>query len=439
MAALRYRRATVRSYSLNVPDTRDGVPLEQTKWQHETRESHLCRFLRARKFDIEEATKMYNACVEWRKAQGLDELGRQSVEETLGCREEEFVAFYRQRFLPGLDREGRAIYYEKTGTIDMEGLLSVTSHEQMLRNHVRAIEVVQQPLCARGTREVATPAGQPPVDSVTTIMDMDGLGTHLINSTAYAYVRDCTKIDQDMYPEMAGHVFIINAPSVFTMAWKMVKGLLDERTVTKIRIMGGPEEWQPALHEVIDPKNLPPELGGTLELPGGVFPPNPFTTQNISSGKKVREELPADAVQLRWWPKAGTLVTSVEYEAPDAEPVVLAGPNELSESKMQVINFEVDESLPKGGKLFAVFDGSANWRSRDVSWRALTRAGIEASKTEAGAADSTDDPAGGAGGAAAGSEAGAAAAAPAAPAAAATASDKDADSDAPPLPTPSGE
>lgn len=45
-----------------------------------------------------------------------------------------------------------------------------------------------------------------------------------------------TKYDQDNYPEMLGHICVINAPWVFRTIWSVVKGMLDARTQTKIEV-----------------------------------------------------------------------------------------------------------------------------------------------------------------------------------------------------------
>lgn len=45
-----------------------------------------------------------------------------------------------------------------------------------------------------------------------------------------------TRYDQDNYPEMLGHVCVINAPYIFQVIWKVVKTMLDPRTQHKIEV-----------------------------------------------------------------------------------------------------------------------------------------------------------------------------------------------------------
>ncbi len=47
-----------------------------------------------------------------------------------------------------------------------------------------------------------------------------------------------SQIGSDYYPEIMGNLYIVNAPYIFTGAWTVVKGFLDERTRNKIKIQG---------------------------------------------------------------------------------------------------------------------------------------------------------------------------------------------------------
>lgn len=69
------------------------------------------------------------------------------------------------------------------------------------------------------------------------------------------------KIAQDYYPETMGAAYVVNAPKLFSLLWAIVKGFLDERTRSKVRIIGS--NYRPVLLEAIDAENLPEFLGGT--------------------------------------------------------------------------------------------------------------------------------------------------------------------------------
>jgi hypothetical protein len=60
-------------------------------------------------------------------------------------------------------------------------------------------------------------------------------------------------------------MFIINAPTLFTAIWAIIKTMLDENTVAKISLLGS--SYKKELLEVIDEANLPVAYGGTCTLP----------------------------------------------------------------------------------------------------------------------------------------------------------------------------
>lgn len=60
--------------------------------------------------------------------------------------------------------------------------------------------------------------------------------------------------------QMMGKMYILNAPMVFTMVWKVVKPWLTERILGKIEIFS--DTGHERLKLLIDPKNLPADLGG---------------------------------------------------------------------------------------------------------------------------------------------------------------------------------
>lgn len=78
-------------------------------------------------------------------------------------------------------------------------------------------------------------------------------------------LQTAAKVTGDNYPENMGCMFVVNAPFVFSAAWSIVKGFLDERTVAKIKI----NPKQKEIFECIDENDLPVFLGGKCNCPGG--------------------------------------------------------------------------------------------------------------------------------------------------------------------------
>ena len=83
----------------------------------------------------------------------------------------------------------------------------------------------------------------------------------LASRKGMALLKVGAKICQDYYPETMGAAFVVNAPSLFTALYAIIKGFLDERTRSKVRVMGS--NYRSVLLEHIDAENLPTFLGGT--------------------------------------------------------------------------------------------------------------------------------------------------------------------------------
>ena len=76
----------------------------------------------------------------------------------------------------------------------------------------------------------------------------------------------------DNYPETLHFCFFVNTPMAFTIVWSMIKGWIDEKTRSKIKILG--TNFKSELLAVIDAHNLPKFLGGSCECPGGCINSN---------------------------------------------------------------------------------------------------------------------------------------------------------------------
>lgn len=75
------------------------------------------------------------------------------------------------------------------------------------------------------------------------------------------FLRNMTKGVEMHFPEVAGPIYLVNAPSVVTGLWSMVKKFLDPDTASKVSIASNiPEDKVIAL---IGSDILPEEFGGT--------------------------------------------------------------------------------------------------------------------------------------------------------------------------------
>ncbi|KAL5614974.1 hypothetical protein BROUX41_005041 [Berkeleyomyces rouxiae] len=216
----------------------------------------LLRFLRARKFDVMLSKTMFIECEKWRKETNLDD----TVPTWDFSERTEVFKFYPQ-YYHKTDKDGRPVYIEELGQIDVTAMYKVTTPERMLTNLAVEYERVADPRLPACSRK----AGHL-LETCCTIMDLKGVSVTRIPQV-YNNVQSASVLSQNYYPERLGRLYLINAPWGFSTVWAVVKRWLDPVTVQKIHILGS--GYQKELLEQVPAENLPEKFGGKCTCQGG--------------------------------------------------------------------------------------------------------------------------------------------------------------------------
>ena len=213
------------------------------------------------------------ACEKWRKEFGVDDLVRnfEYVEKPKVF--EYYPQYYHKTdkvltpesahwtYADPIPQDGRPVYIEQLGKIDLAAMYKITTAERMLQNLVCEYEKLADPrlpACSRKSGQL--------LETCCSIMDLKGVGLSKVSSV-YAYVKEASAISQNYYPERLGRLYLVNAPWGFSSVFSIVKGFLDPVTVKKIHVLG--TSYQSELLQQVPKENLPPILGGTCACDGG--------------------------------------------------------------------------------------------------------------------------------------------------------------------------
>jgi hypothetical protein len=157
-------------------------------------------------------------------------------------------------------QDGRPVYIEQLGNVDLTALGKITSQERMVQNLVCEYEKMADPrlpACSRKSGYL--------LETSCSILDLKGVGIAKATSV-YGYLGVVSGISQNYYPERLGKMYVINAPWGFSGVFSVVKKFLDPVTSAKIHVLGSGYEKE--LLAQIPAENLPKQFGGKCECEG---------------------------------------------------------------------------------------------------------------------------------------------------------------------------
>ncbi|PNY26317.1 SEC14 cytosolic factor [Tolypocladium capitatum] len=275
----------------------------------------LLRFLRARRWVVEDAFRQFKDTEDWRAANSIDTLYKTIQLDAY----EQSRRLYPQ-WTGRRDRRGIPLYVFEIRTLDSktiseyERLGSKSTFSQaktdgktppgLLRLFALYENLTRftQPFCTQlADRE--HPAV--PITMSTNIVDIQGVGlTQFWNLKGH--MQAASQLATAHYPETLDRIFIIGAPMFFSTVWGWIKRWFDPITVSKIFVLSA-HEVKPTLEAFIDPCNIPKKYGGELDYTFGQlgvpdphwegvidweegftgFPTGPLLWEEVDDGKRV--------------------------------------------------------------------------------------------------------------------------------------------------------
>ncbi|XP_072144818.1 SEC14-like protein 2 isoform X2 [Dermacentor andersoni] len=222
-----------------------------------TEDWYLLKWLRARKFNVDDAKKMLREHIAWRKKHQVDTILEDYNVPTL------FLQYCPGGFVEcGLG--GHPVYITPVGSTDIKGLLEAAPRSDLLRHLIYILET-QEEL----KRRISLQNGRHRVDKMYVVADMEGFSFWQLSSLeVVSAITESVRLYEANYPEILEEAFVINAPSLFPVLWNIVKPLLSQRTISKINIFGK-DGWRDVLASRFDVERLPAHWGGRLRGPDG--------------------------------------------------------------------------------------------------------------------------------------------------------------------------
>ncbi|XP_005341930.2 SEC14-like protein 6 [Ictidomys tridecemlineatus] len=250
---------SLAQFRVNVQDVLSALPNAD--------DSFLLRWLRARSFDLQKSEDMLRKHMEFRKQQDLDSI--------LAWQPPEVVKIYGANSICGHDREGGPLWYHIAGSLDVKGLFLSASKQDLLRDKFQNCELLLHQ-CELQTQKLGKK-----VEKITAIVDLEGLSLRHLWKPGVEFAQEFLSALEANYPEILKHIIIVRPPSLFAVAFNLIKSYMSKETSRKVVILG--DNWKQELSKFISPDQLPVEFGGTLTDPDG----NPKCITKINYGGEV--------------------------------------------------------------------------------------------------------------------------------------------------------
>lgn len=214
-------------------------------------------YLTWRLFAVDDALKMIDESLQWRKEFGLNDLTESSIPKWMF----ETGAVY----LHGYDKEGNKLFWFK-----------VKLHVKDTKTIVDKKKYVAFWLERYAKKEPGMP--------LTVVFDMAESGLSNIDMEFVKYIINCFKV---YYPKFLSKMIIVDMPWIMNAAWKIVKSWLGPEAISKLKFASRSE-----IQTFIGPEYLPPHMGGTDPFKYS-YPPLPdddFQTPICDNGPIVSED-----------------------------------------------------------------------------------------------------------------------------------------------------
>lgn len=347
---------------------------------------YLLKWLRARKFDLQDSKEMLREHIAWRKKYQVDTfLHDYEAPELL------------RKYCPGgfIDCApgGQPVYITPAGRTDIKGLLEAATRSDFIRHLIYILET-QEEL----KRKISLQNGGRRVETMYVVADMEHFSFWQLSSIeVVSTITEAVRLYEANYPEILEAAYIVNAPSLFPMLWNIIKPLLSQRTISKVNIFGK-DGWRDVLARRFDVERLPAHWGGRLRGPDGdgrctnlICPGGPVPeeyrrrkwrgtegTRSCTVGAGCCWSLPVSVDRagstLRWkfCTPSGDLTFSVRFR-----PFGSATEEEGSRVLVPATRFPSSNRAPHSGSLCChepgtyelVFDNSFSWLTRkDLSY-----------------------------------------------------------------------
>ncbi len=218
----------------------------------------LCRWLRARKYNLSDTIKMVEEATEC-TAQPRKHDFYPCPMKALAVERSLYIKTYPQLYY-GYAKNGCPLFISQPGILDIDSMKSLTSMTSIINYHWYAM---MHEYNKKLKEQYEASNGNFKRYECVIILDLAHVSPRKLGKDTMHIIKEMSGIDSLCFPETLNKMIIINAPGFFTLTWKIIKGWIDQRTADKVEVVGtNKTKLSKRLLTIADADNLPIEYGG---------------------------------------------------------------------------------------------------------------------------------------------------------------------------------
>ena len=228
----------------------------------------LCRFMRARKFNIDGILELMDKNFKaWDFGKASDFYPRPILDKSLPTDHPTWIVPILKTQLPilntGVGKNGSMVCYFKVEDVSVEALDCIVDMESNMVPYFWYLFYY-----AYRQRAIDAQQEHPTIQllfEVTMIIDLKGINRGLFSDKIMTVIKDVLTIF-NCFPEVLSKLIFTNAPFFFSAIWMIIKQFLDPRTVQKVSIFHSQTKSISCMTEFIDKSQILSDYEGTLGL-----------------------------------------------------------------------------------------------------------------------------------------------------------------------------
>ncbi|TKR58432.1 hypothetical protein L596_029876 [Steinernema carpocapsae] len=263
-----------------IAELRERCAPELERYPEYDTEFSLLRWLMGWDYDVETIVPKLKFCLTTLRALNLQKVKYETVDEINAyIKSQTPAAEYFPGGLMGHDKDGNMILVQALAKTHPKSIARAGRCSELFRLCTVESELAFK-LVRRKENELGKKLG------IKIVIDLEGFSMDLLYAPTLKIYLNLLTLLQSMFPDFARNIFVINCPTMLSVAYAAVQPVLSKQTREKVQFLNG--DWKKKLCEDLGEENVYPYWGGSKPLPASC---RGKPTGDVRMGGKVPDEI----------------------------------------------------------------------------------------------------------------------------------------------------